>query len=114
MQLGSEAFMAMLETPELLVKSLLADSSRCDQNGQAFRKLEQLLEDGKDIKVEQVMKACAKSIAHLNEVNTQLLLLLVIYTSGNNFSSDVGRILIRLGRGQDALQAMFKKKMQGG
>lgn len=113
MILGSETFMQMLEKPEELIKSLLKDVETCNSNMVAFQKLEQLFADGKDVKTEAVMKASAKSLSHLSELNAKILLLLVIYTSGDNFSSDVGRILVKLGRGQDALQAMFRKKMGG-
>jgi len=112
--LDSELFMNMLNNKEAVVKAILVDIQTCQQNQQAFDKLERLFAEGKGVSTDKVMKACSKSLQHLNEVNTRLLMLALVYASGGNYDSDVGKVLIKLGRGQEALQSMFKRKMAGG
>lgn len=39
--------------------------------------------------------------------------ILLVYTSGSNFSQDVGMMANKFGKGEAALKAMFKAKLEG-
>lgn len=109
-----DMFMQMLRQPEKVAEALLHDLSVCAQNKQAFDKLVSLYEEGKAVDTAKALKACAKSLSHSNEVNMRLLMLLLTYVSGRNFSTDAATVLVKMGRGEEALREMFRQKMGGG
>lgn len=54
------------------------------------------------------------SVAHEQEVVIEkLIMLMVVYMAGRNFDGDVATILTKLGKGEEALQAMFANKFKG-
>lgn len=106
-------FMDMLKNKEQVITSILKDFDSCSQNMAAFEKLEQLFADGKEVKTEKVLAASAKSLRHLNDMNRRLLMLLLVYSSSNNYSSDVAQVLVKFGQGEEALQEIFRQKMSG-
>ena len=109
----SETFMKMLKNPEQVITGLLKDLDSCQKNMSAFQKLEELYESGEDVSTEKALKACAKSLRHTNELNLKLIMLLIVYVSGGNYQSDTAQVLNKLGRGEEALQEMFKRKLSG-
>lgn len=110
----SELFMRMLKDREQVLSSLLGDLGSCGKNVDAFEKLTKLYHESPDsVSTEKALAACAKSLRHLNDVNRRLLLLLLVYVAGDNFTSDTGKVLVRMGRGQEALQEMLRQKMGG-
>ena len=72
-----------------------------------------LYKEGKIVNVDKALFACSKSLKHLNDVNQRLLMLIMVYVSGDNYQSDVAHALVKMGRGEEALQEMFKQKMSG-
>jgi len=107
-------FMDLLENKEQVIKVIFRDYDTTTKNKEAFDKLETLYAEGKEVSTDKVLRACSKSLQHLNEVNARLLLFALVYTSGDDFTTDVAKILNKLGRGQEALQAMMKAKLNGG
>lgn len=75
---GQETFMKMLQNKEQVIKMILKDLDTSNLNKQGFEKLQDLLGQGKEVSTEKVLNACAKSLRHLNEVNTRLLLLVLV------------------------------------
>lgn len=112
--MNSDDFMKLLQNREQVISTILADMDACAKNAEAFAKLCELFEEGKEVSTEKALKACAKSLRHSNEVNRRALMLLLVYASGGNFQQDAAGVLIKLGRGGDALKEMFKQKMAGG
>lgn len=112
--IDDETFMQMLKDPEAVVRSIITDLDTCSQNIQAFDKLSDLLEQGTPIDTTKALKACARSLRHANSMNRRMLMVLLVYTSGRSFSSDAASVLVKLGRGQDALRELMRQKMQGG
>lgn len=106
--------MQMLRQPEKIAGSLLTDIATCSKNMEAFEKLVALYDEGKTVDPEKALKACAKSLRHSNEVNVRLLMILLTYVSGRTFSSDATTVLVKMGRGNDAMRELFKQKMRGG
>lgn len=106
--------MKLLQNREQVIATILADMDSCAKNAEAFGKLCELFDAGKEVDSGKVLRAAAKSLRHSNEVNRRALLLLLVYASGGNFQQDAAGVLIKLGRGGDALKEMFKQKMAGG
>lgn len=115
----TELLLSMMKDKKTVLKTLLEDLTTCDKNKQAFQKLEALFarqDAGENVVIrpEKVVKACAKSLAHLNDVNTRLLLLLIVYASGKNFDTDISMVLMKFGKGDEALRTMFESRFGKG
>jgi hypothetical protein len=106
-------FMSMMKNKEQVVKSIFQDLATCEKNMKAFEKLESLYDEGKEVNNQKVIKACSRSIRHLNDANRRMLMLLACYSIGGNFDADAAKVLLKMGRGEEALREMFKQKMQG-
>jgi len=110
---GGEDFLKMLRNKEQVVRTILKDFQVSQKNMEGFAKLEELYAEGKDVSTEKVLKSTAKSLRHLNDVNTRVLMLLLVYLGGDNYSSDVAHLAIRFGKGDEALQELMRAKMKG-
>lgn len=110
---NDDFFMSMLKDKESVIRTILSDLEASDKNMQAFAQLEHLLSEGEAVSADKVHRAAAKSLRHLNEVNKRLLLILLTYVSGGDFGTDAAKVLLKMGRGQEALQEMMRQKMQG-
>ena len=108
-----KAFMAMLKNKEQVVEMILKDLDSCGKNQAAFENLERLYEEGKPVDALKAMKAFAKAQRHANDVNRRLLMICMVYLSGNNYDSDTAHTLNKLGKGTEALQEMMRRKMGG-
>jgi len=106
-------FMSMLKDKEKVIYELLKDFNTSDANMKAFQSLCELYDSGEQVNADKALKAAAKSLRHLNDVNRRLLLILLVYTSGGDFATDAAKVLVNLGHGEEALQEMFKQKMRG-
>jgi len=109
----SDTFMAMLKNPEQVISTILKDLNTSETNMLAFEKLESLFKEGKSVNTEKALIACAKSLRLMNGLNRRILMLLLVYVSGGDYTSDTAKVLLKMGRGTDALQEMFKQKMAG-
>jgi len=109
----SETFMGMLKNKEQVLQTILSDLDSCGKNHDAFEKLASLYEEGKPVDNDKAMKALSLSVKHLNDVNRKLLLILLVYASGDNYTTDCALVLNKMGRGREAMQAMFRAKMGG-
>lgn len=110
---NSDAIMDMLKNKDTVLKVMIKDMEVSQKNAASFKKLEELFKENKEVSTEAVLKAAATSLRHLNEVNTRLLTILMIYISGGNYDTDVGRMLIKMGRGEEALREMMNVKFSG-
>lgn len=112
--MDSQVLLDMLKNKQLIAGQLVADLDTCDKNMQAFEKLERLYAETPDtVNATKALTACSKSLRHLNEMNRRLIMLLVVYAAGDNFSSDSAKLLLKMGRGDEALREMFRQKMGG-
>jgi hypothetical protein len=110
----NELFMAMLKDREQVIATILKDFETSGANMKAFEKLAELYRTNPDeVSTERALAACAKSLRHLNDVNRRLLLLTLIYTSGGSYQTDTAKVLVKMGRGEDALREMMRQKMEG-
>jgi len=56
------------------------------------------------------LKTAIKCVKNQSEMNRRILMILMVYIAGDNFSSDSAKMLIKLGRGKEAVRAMAKEK----
>lgn len=63
--------------------------------------------------IRKKFKTLMKVIRDQNSMLTKLLLINIIYMQSNGFDGDVARVLMKLGHADEALQQMFKNKMDG-
>lgn len=109
----SDTFMRLLQDREKVLATLLGDMSSCAANAEAMGKLEDMLAAGAEVDQRKAMLALAKSMRHLNECTRRAHLLLLVYASGDNYTGDTAKVLSKMGRGEEALRAMFDQKMRG-
>jgi len=110
---NDETFMSMLKNKEAVLTSILKDIEVSAANAKAFEQLEQLYKDGEPVSTDRALAACAKSLRHANQVNQRLLMIALVYASGGDFSADAGKVLVKMGRGEEALREMMRQKMEG-
>jgi hypothetical protein len=111
---NNELFMAMLKDKEQVVTTILKDFETSDANMKAFEKLTALYStDPASVSADKALAACAKSLRHLNDVNRRMLLIMLVYASAGDFQGDTAKVLMKMGRGEDALREMFRQKMGG-
>lgn len=109
-----QVFLDMLKNKELMMGTLMTDLDVCSQNMQAFDKLAKLYDENPDsVSVAAALKAASKSLRHINDLNRRLIMMLLVYGVSDSFSSDTAKLLVKMGRGEDALREMFKQKMSG-
>ena len=108
-----ELFFSMLKEREQVIAALLGDLQSCAENAAAFDKLVALHDKGAPVDTDRVIRACAKTLRHLNAANQRMLMLLLCYSSGRNFQTDTVEVLSKMGRGSEALREVFKQKLAG-
>lgn len=59
------------------------------------------------------IKALLEVTANQNVQISKLASLLLVYTSSDSFTSDVAKMAAKFGKGEEALQMMFKQKLKG-
>ena len=74
----------------------------------------EILDNGiNDVTKDKMFKNLMVIIQMQSKDLLNLSYLSLIYMQGSNFDIDVARMLIKLGKGGEALEAMFKNKMDG-
>jgi len=61
----------------------------------------------------KMLNTTMKSLEAQSKTITQLALISLVYVANSNFTSDLAHSLTKLGHGQEALQEMFRQKMNG-
>ena len=59
------------------------------------------------------IKALLEVTANQNVQISKLASLLLVYTANDSFTTDVAKIAVKFGRGEDALKMMFDQKLKG-
>ena len=73
-----------------------------------------VLENPSEANLRKMLHVTMKSLETQSKTITQLALISLVYVANNNFTSDLAMSLGKLGHGQEALQEMFRQKMNGG
>lgn len=59
--------------------------------------------------IQTTMKVCAKQADAIQN----LAALMLVYMQSSSFDGDIARMLMKMGKGDEALRQMFKNKMEG-
>lgn len=108
-----EIFMDMLKDKESMIAQVIKDFDSSEKNLKTFGVLLDKQKNGETLDMEKVAKAYTQSLKHLNSVNMRLLIIVLVYLQSDSFTGDSAQCLVKFGRGKEALQEMFKQKMQG-
>lgn len=109
-----EVFMEMLKNKEQVVKSL---AGAYEQSGRVETGMEKVvdsvLENPSEENLRKMINTTMKCVKRQAGIIKMLVMLNLVYVSGSNYSADVAAVLMKMGRGQEALREMFKQKMGG-
>lgn len=72
-----------------------------------------VLNNESEANLRKMVHTTMKSVESQSKIITQLSLICLVYASGGNFTADVAQSLNKLGHGREAMQEMFKQKMNG-
>jgi len=107
---------AFLNRKEDVVQALIKDLDQCETMAagcgnvlDSWGKVE-----GNPENLAKQLRTAVKSVKALSAMNRRLVMLLMVYVCGDQFSSDSARLMIKLGRGKEALQDLFEQKLRGG
>ena len=109
----SNGMMELLEDKSKMVARILAIMDECNKIHNGLNKVvTEFDEHSNPNQREKQLKTCLKMQAKLAKNQGQLSMLLLIYASSTSFDSDVGKILVKLGRGEEALRTMLNNKFK--
>ena len=108
----ADFLLKMLKDKEQVFRTLVGDGNQAMIiHGELDQTLKERFDDEDD---PEVLKAWVKSLMKVNRRQattlTHLLTIMLVYVQSDTFTSDVGKALVKLGRGEEALQEMFKQK----
>ena len=72
-----------------------------------------VLENPSEENLRKQLHITMKSLETQSKTITQLALISLVYVANSNFTSDLAHSLTKLGHGQEALQEMFRQKLEG-
>lgn len=72
-----------------------------------------VLENPSEENLRKQLHITMKSLETQSAFINQLALICLVYVTGSNYTGDIAQALIKLGHGKEALQEMFRQKMQG-
>lgn len=109
-----QVFMDMLKNKKRVVESLAGayDQSEKIESG-LHSVIDSVLDNPSEENLRKMVKTTMKCTKTMAGIIKMLIMLNLVYVSGNEYTSDVGNILIRLGRGDEALREIFKQKLNG-
>lgn len=109
-----DLLMGLLKDKETAMRQLMHDYEMCDNNLKAISSMIEKIEETPDkINIDKLNTRYATLMRSVLSMNQKLLLLAIVYYSGTNSSTDLTTVLNKLGRGSEAMQAMFNAKING-
>lgn len=100
-----------------LLKRILEMIERNHQQAEGCNRLRESLTKDNPNTLPENLARCASTALAISAKNSQDIMeiaqILLVYTSGSNFSQDVGMMANKFGKGEAALKAMFKAKLNG-
>lgn len=110
---GTKLLLEMLQNKDAMLQELADGITEMDQIFVGTQTVLQSVETGTDANVRKQLKNNMAAMMKLSKRMRQLLLVTLVTVSSDGFSSDIAKLGIRTGRGQDFLQEMLKQKMKG-
>lgn len=108
-----QLLMDMLQNKKKVLSQILADTDQTQTVIQGLKKVADRIEDSSEADLRKQFKTMLRVTCRQNETIRRLLVIALVYIQSSGFDSDLGQALNKMGRGQEALQAMFKRKMGG-
>lgn len=109
-----QIFMDMLKDKEKVVKSLADAYAQSEKIEIGFNGvINTVLTNPSDENLRKMVNTTMKCVKTMSGIIKMLIMLNLVYVGGDQYSTDVGKILIRLGRGKEALREIFKQKLKG-
>ena len=109
-----QVFMDMLKDKEQVIHSLASAYDQSDKIEAGFKTVaDSVLNNPSEENLRKMVNTTMKCTKTLASINKMLIMLNLVYVAGDNYTSDIGKVLVRLGRGEEALREMFKQKMKG-
>lgn len=110
----AEILMTFLKDKEGVVSNILKNISQANTIRRGLdRLLEQLEDEDTELDFRKVSTVLVKSIKSLSASAEQNGVLALLYVGGTNFDVDSALMMAKIGRGKEALQQMWNKKMEG-
>lgn len=104
----------MLKEKRTVIENLAEalDESRRIQKGMNHAK-EHVLKNPSAENISKMLNTTMNTLETQSKTINQLILINLVYASGGDFTGDVVQCLNKLGHGKEAMQEMFKQKMEG-
>ncbi|HCY85362.1 MAG TPA: hypothetical protein DHV36_09540 [Desulfobacteraceae bacterium] len=110
-----DLFMGFLKDKGKALKSVLEDIQSTMKYSDGMSKFLGTIDtcDLEEADIRKKLKTMMKVLDKQNAIIRKMLLINLVYMQGRNFGSDAGSALVKMGRGEEALRAMFESKMRG-
>ncbi len=100
----------MLKDKAHIAEALMTAFETADKMDKGFAKA--VLINPSPENQQKMLNTTMKCTKHLAEMVKMLAIINLVYISGDNYNSDIAKVLVRMGKGKEALQEIFKQKMQ--
>lgn len=109
---NAKLMLDMLRNHKQVIESLLKDYKWSEQQSIMYMNRVKMINVGKTIKPEVMLTAVAETMARLTSIQMKVILLVLVYTAGDNFGGDAARMAMKLGADpKETIREMFKRKM---
>jgi hypothetical protein len=117
MHIDPKQLIALISDKKAILKKIIEIIDRNHKQKEGCAKMRESISRREDPNHSQLnLIRCTEIALQVSEKNSQDLMelaqLLLVYTQSDNFTSDVAKMAMKLGAGEEALQAMFKEKMR--
>lgn len=104
----------MMRNKEKVLESFIEDIDRSEKQLTGLKTvIPSLTEETSHANAVQQLKTCMQIMARQQLTNKNLLMIMIVYISSRNFDGDLTQVANAMGCGKEALQEMWKQKMNG-
>ena len=104
---------SMLKDKEKVCSFLLGAIEQSNKMEAGFKKAYLDFENNStDANLKKMLATTMKCVGKQSSQIKALAMIALVYSSGSNYDMDVAGIMLKLGKGQEAMQTIWKKKMR--
>lgn len=103
---GNDLLMDMLKNKEDTIKFLIQTIESNNKMGLGLRKI--IESENQEFKLKKLLEVVTNQTIQIKHLS----LLLLIYAQGSKFDGDLGTMLTKMGRGEEALREMINNKFK--